>query len=92
MKKCSRFKANKLPLNESKRQNTLFHKPTNKDNIPLKLLQVCTNQKETKITNSFKFLGALVEESVTWNNHIDLIENKRATNIGILYKTKNIGN
>ena len=50
------------------------------------------NQKETKITNSFKFLGVLVEENVTWNNHIDLIENKRATNIGILYKTKNIGN
>jgi len=35
-----------------------------------------------------KFLGVLLDENVTWNNHINFIENKISKNIGILYKAK----
>ena len=34
---CNWFKANKLSLNEGKTKYTLFHKPKDEDNIPLKL-------------------------------------------------------
>ena len=35
-----------------------------------------------------KFLGVILDENVTWKEHIKLIENKTAKNIGILYKAK----
>ena len=87
-KTCIWFKANKLSLNESKTKYTLFHKPNSKDNIPLKLPKLSMNEKEIKRTDCIKFLGVLLDENLTWNNHIHVIENKIAKNIGILYKAR----
>ena len=73
---CTWFKANKLSLNEGKTKYTLFHKPTDKDNIPLKLPKLKMNEKEIQRTDCIRFLGVLFDENLTWNNHIHLIENK----------------
>ena len=35
-----------------------------------------------------KFLGVIVDESLTWKAHISTIENKISKNLGILYKAK----
>jgi len=36
-----------------------------------------------------KFLGAIINEKITWDNHISLFCNKVSKNIGILRRTKN---
>ena len=43
---CTWFNVNKLSLNEGKTKYTLFHKSTDKDNIPLKLSKLTMNEKE----------------------------------------------
>ena len=85
---CTRFKANKLSLNEGKTKYTLFHKPKDKDNIPLKLPILNMNGKEIQRTDCIRFLGVLFDENLTWNNHIHPTENKISKNVGILYKAK----
>ena len=37
---------------------------------------------------SIKFLGVLLDENLSWKDHIKYIENKVAKNIGLLYRTK----
>ena len=35
-----------------------------------------------------KFLGVLLDENLNWKKHIKYRENKRAKNLGLLYKTR----
>ena len=58
------LKANKLSLNEGKNKFTLFHKPRDKDNFPLKLPNLKINNNEIKRYSSIKLLGALVDENL----------------------------
>ena len=83
------FKANKLSLNEGKTKYTFFHKFSQKDNIPLKLHTLAINEKVIERTTSIKFLGVLLDEHLSWKNHISVAENKVSKNIGILNKAKN---
>ena len=84
------FKANKLTLNEGKAKYTFFHKFRQKDNILLKLPMLAINGKVIERTTSIKFLGILLDEHLSWKNHISVVENKVSNNIGILQKAKNI--
>ena len=83
------FKANKLSLNEGKTKFTLFHKLCDKDNLPLQLPNLKINNNEIKRSSSIKFLGVLVDENLTWIDHITLVENKLSKNLGLLHKAKN---
>ena len=77
MEKVSQwFKANKLSLNERKTKFTIFHKPRDKDNIPLQLPKLEINNNEIKRSSSIKLLGVLVDEDLTWIDHITLVKNK----------------
>ena len=82
------FQANNLSLNEIKTKFTLFHKSWDKDNLPLKLPILKINRFKIKRTTSIKFLGILVDENLTWNDHIHILENKFSKNIGLLYRAK----
>ena len=82
------FQANKLSLNESKTKFTLFHKSWDKDNLPLKLPILKLNNFEIKRTTSIKFFVIMVDENLTWNDHIHIPENKLSKNIGLLYSAK----
>ena len=82
------FKAKKLSLNEGKTKYTFFHKFSQKDNIPLKLHSLAINEKVIERTTSIKFLGILLDEHLSWKNHISVVENKVSKNIGILNKAK----
>ena len=82
------FQANKLSLNESKTKFTLFHKSLDKDNLPLKLPVLKTNNFEIKRTTSIKFLGIMVDENLTWNDHIHTLEYQLSKNIDLLYRAK----
>ena len=39
-----------------------------------------------------KFLGVLLDENMTWKNHVSCVENKISKNLGILYKARGLLN
>ena len=82
------FKANKLSLNDKKTKFTLFHKASHSDNIPLKLPNLFINDKKLKQATSLKFLGVIIDETLSWKVHINTLESKLASTIGLLYKTR----
>ena len=74
------FNANKLSLNVEKTKYSFFHKPSKKDDIPLHLSKLIFNNYEIQREESIKFLGVLLDQHLTWKEHIKLTENS------ILYK------
>ena len=59
------------------------------DNLPFQLPNLKINNNEIKRSSSIKFLGVLVDENLTWIDHITLVENKLSKNLGLLHKAKN---
>ena len=82
------FKANKLSVNAS---NTKFmimgtpHMTSTKTREDLKVLLDNTVLERVKFT---KFLGVLIDECLTWKNHIDCISKTISRNIGVMNKLK----
>ena len=56
--------------------------------LRLKLPILKVNNFEIKRITSIKFLGIMVDENRTWNDHIHILENKISKNIGLLYRAK----
>ena len=82
------FTANKLSLNVEKTKYSFFHKPSKKDDNPLRLPKLIINNYEIQKEESIKFLGVLLNQHLTWKKHIKLTENKIAKNMGTLYKAR----
>ena len=72
-----------------KQSPTFFHKSWDKDNLPLKLAILKLKNFEIKRTTSIKFFAIMVDENLTWSDHIHILENKLSKNIGLLYLGKN---
>ena len=60
------------------------------DSLPLQLPTMTFNNIEIKRENSVKFLGVIIDENLTWKNHIEVVENKISKNIGILYRASHL--
>ena len=77
---CEWFRANKLSLNVTKTNYTLFYKNSAKHTLPLKM-------PELKIGNSIikRKSSVMLDENISWKEHIKTI---KATNIGLLYRAK----
>ena len=59
----------------------------------MKLLQLpamTLNNIGIKRENSVKFLGVIIDENLTWKNHIEVGENKISKNIGVLYRASHL--
>ena len=82
------FMANRLSLNIKKAKYTFFQKNRIKDYIPLKLSKLKIANTALERTNATKLLGVLLDENVTWKNHICYVEKKLAKNSGLLYRAK----
>ena len=80
------FKANKLSINIKKTKFTLFHKNSSKDDIPVKLPALMVGSNNIERTSSIKFLGVMLDEHISWIDHVRTVENKIAKNIGLLYR------
>jgi hypothetical protein len=80
-KLCEWFNLNKLSLNVLKTNYMLFGKNKGKHNIAIYM----NNSKIDRVSET-KFLGVMIDESLTWKSHITYIGNKIAKSIGILYK------
>ena len=75
------FTANRLSLNIKKTKYTFSYKNPVKDNVPLKLpdlpdLHISNKSIERK--SSIKILGVMLDEHITWNDHIHAREKKIA--------------
>ena len=79
------FEANKLSLNVGKTKNSFFHKPSRKDDPLLLLTKLLIKKHQVERVKSIKFFGVLLDENVSWKDHIKYIENKVAKNIDLLY-------
>ena len=86
------FKCNKLSLNVSKTNYTLFHSKQRNAKVPDTLPDLFIDNIKLERKKITKFLGVLVDENLSWENHIDLINTKVSKSIGILYKSRNILN
>ena len=83
------FFSNKLSLNNKKMKYSFLHKPSQKENIPLLLPKLMINNYEIQRTGSIKFWGGgLLDENLSWKEHIKYNEHKIAKNLGLLYKAK----
>ena len=65
-----RFVANKLSLNVEKTKYSFFHKTSKKDNISLQLPNLIINNRKIQREESIKLLGVLLDENVTWKEHL----------------------
>ena len=82
------FRANKISLNTNKTKYIFFHNRNQRDNIPLKLpnLQISSNVIER--VSHLKFLGLIIDENLSWNQHIKKLETQIAKTIGMMYKVR----
>ena len=80
--------ANKLSLNVGKTKYSLFHKPNRVDDLPLKRPKLSINIQEIKRASYTKFLGVLLDESLSWKEHLKYTEKKIAKSIRLMYKAK----
>ena len=72
------FSANKLSSNVGKTKYSFFHKPSKKDDITLCLPKLIINNYEVQRKESIKCLGVLLDQHLTWKEHIKLTEKKIA--------------
>ena len=87
MEKISQwFKANKLSINIKETKFTLFHKNSFKDEIPLKLPVLMIGNNNIQRKSSIKLLGVMLDEQISWNDHVRTVKNKITKNIGLLYR------
>ena len=81
---ASWLKINKLSLNVNKTQYMVFTRKLNKiEDIVLKV-----EGKTIERVTQTKFLGVIIDEKLTWRNHVNYIATKIAKGIGILIKAR----
>ena len=71
------FKPNKLSLN-IKNLSTLYFINVLLDVIPLKLPDLKIENRNIKSNSSINFLGVILDEHLSWRNHIGTVESKIA--------------
>ena len=82
------FTANKLSVNTVKSCFILFgHKSKKYDSSLINLSMNGTVLSQVKHT---KFLGVLIDENLSWSEHINLVTNKISKSVGIICKLKHI--
>ncbi len=82
---------NKLSLNTDKCNYVIFHPHQKRmpEQINNKLFDNCTNEfisLEQKV--SIRYLGILIDKHLTWDHHIDLINEKISQRIGIIARLR----
>ncbi len=82
---CNWFKANKLSVNASKTNYMILGTP---HMTSVKQTDIVLDNTTLDRVQCTKFLGVLIDESLTWKNHIDCVSKTISRNIGIMNKLK----
>ena len=85
------FLVNKLSINLEKTNYMLF-KPTAKllQNVERLNLQIKIGDVLIKRTSSVKYLGIIMDENLTWCEHLDYLQKKLMKFVGIFYKRRKV--
>ena len=67
-------------------KNEIFQKASRRDDLPLVLRKLFINNQVTKRQPSRKLLGILLDENLTWKEHLKFTKNKIAKNTGLIQK------
>ena len=59
-----------------------------KHSIPSHLPTLKINNHDIERVNTMKFLDVLLDDDLSWKEHIKYLENKTAKNIGPMYRAK----
>lgn len=77
----------KLSLNVDKTKYMIFH--NHQKNVSLyKQLTLEFNGEKIKRTDTFNFLGIMINEQLTWNSHITHLSSKINPVVGLLHRLK----
>ena len=76
---------NRLSLNIKKTNFVIFHPFNKKVGVPITLL---INKKAISEQKYVKYLGVLIDSSLTWKYHIANIAKKVSRSIGVMYKIR----
>ena len=74
---------NRLALNVNKSHFVLFHSSSN---IPHRKIRIKIRNKSITEENDVKFLGVLLDSTLSWKPHITELSKKLSKTIGIFYK------
>ena len=85
---CEWFRANKLSLNVTKTNYTLFHKHSTKNKLLLKMPELEIGNSIIKRKSSTKFFGFMLDENILWKYHIKTTE-KKLSKIFVYYIAQN---
>ena len=80
------FKLNNISLNNKKTNYILFHSKQKEIKVNLKIK---IDNVETDNVSKTKFLGVIINEKLTWEDHIALVKTKVSKNIGVIRKVRN---
>ena len=79
------LRLNKLSLNVEKTKCMLFHKRRTPP-----VINFTINNRDIDRVAQFTFLGIILDENLTWKNHINMISNKLSKINGVLHRLKYI--
>ena len=82
------FKANKLSVNASKTNFMILGTSNMTSNKNLEQIEIILDSTPLERVKFTKFLGVLIDESLTWKTHIDCLSKTISRNIGIINKLK----
>ena len=84
------FKSNKLSLNVDKTKWFLFHPLSKRQFLPQTLPNLLIEDIHIKREHVTKFLGVIIDENLSWKQHIEILSSKISKTIGILYKSRDV--
>ena len=79
------FSVNKLSLNIAKTNYIVFGKHKQEQCVALKINDIVIER-----VDATKFLGVVIDQSLNWNNHINLVRSKLAKVASVLYKVSHV--
>ena len=82
------FKDNKLTVNSSKSNFTIFTTPYKRRKVNLPS-EIKVNEHKIFISDKIKYLGVIIDEDLTWNDHITHICNSLRKLFPIFYHLRN---
>ena len=84
------FQINKLSINPDKTKYMVYSPKTKHKRNNTMIIDITMNGKAIEQVNSIKFLGVIINKSLSWEEHKQYTQRKIAKSIGIIYNCKDI--